>query len=621
MRATEVRAAVEKFQREYACGEKVENCFAPWYLHQVFHLPPEQAIEQSSNGNYDFGIDGFHFERSSDYATLVLVQAKLSSSLREVVSGFHDMGKSLPELSKALENTETDIGIENKVLVNLRAALRPSKMPTKEKKSLHFDFVVIHLCEEDPTIIGNRVEPARTKLKEGMAKFLESRICTIKDKGPHDMGERQEIIIPQRPTSLSLSHLTEPTVVPLGTMSMGLGKLSELVDLYQARRDDLFSKNVRQFLRGARQRDRGPAGRMRETLKAICISRDSRLSPETFALYHNGVTLLSGKVKYQDGNFVVYEPYVLNGCQTIKNAFYFKNDPNLRDKITGELWDRVLVPLKIISTEDKDFIRAITVSNNRQNAIRPSALRANDDVQIGLQQRFARINIFYQRQEDAYKNLEASDPEQIEEAFADSRGSYVWIEDLARAICAAAGEIRLAEHPQEIFESDSAYEKCFGPKPNPEKLQDGYKRLRSILFLVFLQNLHDVIRVVLKKDLGLERQNPKGPAPSRLTYFAMCLLLRHLAKYKEIDAVFDYSTALYGKDAYFRDRVRRWLSTQSSGITRELRERLLTLESADAKSLHAAFERTEHVLRLTRDYDPFETFSALDDKLDKGAAS
>ena len=35
------------------------HCFAPWYLHQRFQLSDAQAMEQSSDGNYDFGVDAF----------------------------------------------------------------------------------------------------------------------------------------------------------------------------------------------------------------------------------------------------------------------------------------------------------------------------------------------------------------------------------------------------------------------------------------------------------------------------------------------------------------------------------------------------------------------------------
>jgi hypothetical protein len=55
-------------------------------------------------------------------------------------------------------------------------------------------------------------------------------------------------------------------------------------------------------------------------------------------------------------------------------------------------------------------------------------------------------------------------------------------------MAAAAGEISLALLPNDLFESDAAYERCFSER-----------RLRSIVFLTFLQNLFDTVGLVLKK--------------------------------------------------------------------------------------------------------------------------
>ncbi len=72
-------------------------------------------------------------------------------------------------------------------------------------------------------------------------------------------------------------------------MHTPIGRLADLVELYRTRRDHLFSKNVRYYLHSKRNTEKGPAGKMRETLKHICI--DKTLPPEQFALFHNGVTI------------------------------------------------------------------------------------------------------------------------------------------------------------------------------------------------------------------------------------------------------------------------------------------------------------------------------------------
>ncbi len=59
----------------------------------------------------------------------------------------------------------------------------------------------------------------------------------------------------------------------------------------------LFSKNVRYYLKSRRNVEKGPASRIKETLKQACATTgDAGISPELFAFYHNGVTLIAKSV-------------------------------------------------------------------------------------------------------------------------------------------------------------------------------------------------------------------------------------------------------------------------------------------------------------------------------------
>lgn len=220
----------------------------------------------------------------------------------------------------------------------------------------------------------------------------------------------------------------------------GVCNLSDLVELYRGRGDELFSKNVRYYLRSKKNTVKGPAGKMRETLKQICLSSENPLEPEIFAFYHNGATLFASEIEPIEGGIKVRNPYVLNGCQTIKNAYLFRYDPNYKGKINVSAWNRIVIPLRILGTKDKDLVRQVTINNNRQNSISPSALRANDEPQLKLEERFRKVKIFYQRQKGAYENIKGRNPEIIENEFTNSLDGYVDIEDLARSIAAASGK-------------------------------------------------------------------------------------------------------------------------------------------------------------------------------------
>jgi hypothetical protein len=559
-------------------------------------------MQQASDGSYDFGVDAFHLEQGNDGkpASLVLVQAKYSESLQHINKGFRDLEKALPEVSRSLDAIGTEEPVQNKVLVNLRAAL--NRLDPETRARLALDFEVLHLSAEDEAILGVRLRDAMNRLSEALADKLESYKCRIRPVGPRDLGPQQVVVAPPEEVALRLVGVHEFPAGESARMFSGIGRLADLVDLYRARRDDLFSRNVRYYLQSKKNTEKGPAGKMRATLKEMCVDGD--LEPERFAMFHNGVTMFSRRAQLVEGQVRVRDPYVLNGCQTIKNAFLFRVDGNLKSKIKDDLWQRVSVPVRIIETTDDGLVRSVTVNNNRQNAMLSAALRSNDPVQIRLEQRFKERRIVYQRQEGAFENIWAMQPELLEDEYENTAGAWVDMHEIARAIAATAGEISLALHPNDLFESDAAYERCFNERT----------RLRSIVFLTFLQNLHDVVGLVLKKDLNLGAKGG-GPKPSRFMYHTICLLTRHLAKQRMHDFVAEWGARLHYRDKGFREEIRRTLNSNSSGIRGEIARRFMTLESGSTNEVNAAFEKCKNALHLKDGIDPFEVFADLDDRV------
>jgi hypothetical protein len=228
-------------------------------------------------------------------------------------------------------------------------------------------------------------------------------------------------------------------------------------------------------------------------------------------------------------------------------------------------------------------------------------LRSNEPEQIRLEQRFKERHIFYERQEGAFDAVWATNPELFEDEFENTKGSKVDIHDLARAIAASLGKVGWAIHPNDLFETNKAYEACFDEK----------KTLRSIIYLTFLQNLHEVVGLVLKMDLKLV-QNGTGPKPSRLVYQTICLLTRYLAKEDRGDFVAEWGDKLYGRKTDFREEVRKLINSSKSGIRSQLAASFMTLESKDAESISDAFERCQKTLKLKENIDPFAVFADLD---------
>jgi len=154
-----------------------------------------------------------------------------------------------------------------------------------------------------------------------------------------------------------------------------------------------------------------------------------------------------------------------------------------------------------------------------------------------------------------------------------------------------------------ILEIDKEYDRCFSKK-----------RLASVTFLTFLQNLHDNLGLVLKKDLNLTPRND-GPKPSRLVNYVLCLLVRHLARTGQHEFILQRGDEIYGRDWQLREDIARVLRSPRSGIRSEVAKRFMYLESSKAAELKAAFDQVQRTLRLREDIDPFDIFSRLDERL------
>lgn len=604
MNSNSAKYYIEEFRKKLAL-DSPEDCFPVWHLNFVLQQPETTALKNSSDTseyggkkNYDFGIDAFDLDLKGEYPVLKIIQAKYSSSLNYISKGFRDMIKCLPVLSSMIDKIDTNVPYQNKVVINLKAAL--NQLEDVLRHSLQLEFIVIHLSDEDETIIAHKTEIARKALVEEVEYNLPNHNVRIKQEGPKDWGFANQVVPAEWVTIRMKGFTNIEHILESGhKMYLGIGYISDLVELYNQRRDSLFSKNVRYFIKSKKNIEKGPSAKMRDTLKAICINKNE--PPELFTFYHNGVTLYGKDIAEENGSLRVRDPYVLNGCQTIKTSFLFKFDTRLKGKIDNHIWEIISIPVRLITSSNENLIHQVTVNNNRQNSMSAAALRANDPIQLELENRFRERKIFYERQEGAKSNIEDTNPELFENLYEFSNYMAVNIVDLARAISAAAGEMSSALSPSHIFEYDSLYSKTFNEK-----------RLKSISFLIFLQNLKDVMPVVLKKHLNLI-DNEYGISRNRLVYFTINLLIQYMEKSKDLDLIYYYGDRLVGKNKTFRDDVAKTLDNYHSKIKMLLNNNFLTLESNRNEILMNALEKSSVKFKCQRDI--FEMVGHIDEEI------
>ncbi len=165
-------------------------------------------------------------------------------------------------------------------------------------------------------------------------------------------------------------------------MHVGFISLRELHEMFKVMGPRLFDRNIRGPLA---RRDGGKSTsvnqKITETLKRVVL--EQTLLPSAFSFMHNGVTLYAQRLLGRDGQYEITEPRILNGAQTVATVAQFAErhgeNPNFKANLDNFRELRVLC--KIVANAEDDFIRAVTVSTNRQNPVHPANLRANDLIQ------------------------------------------------------------------------------------------------------------------------------------------------------------------------------------------------------------------------------------------------
>ena len=160
-------------------------------------------------------------------------------------------------------------------------------------------------------------------------------------------------------------------VDPSSGLRVGTISLTNLYKFLSAYRDktgnldQLYERNVRQFLGGRGKINKGIA----ETL---------RTNPQLFGLYNNGITIVvSDYFTKSDGSCVLPNPYVVNGCQTTKTIWavlqqYLDAGGTGQSEAIQE-WrtnaESGVVVAKIVKS-DSAQITDITTFTNSQNSVR-----------------------------------------------------------------------------------------------------------------------------------------------------------------------------------------------------------------------------------------------------------
>jgi hypothetical protein len=611
-----VRAQVSEYYLSNPVGAGPHDAFCAWWLTTRWRVEPLIATAHAPGGNHDWGLDGFHIEQrvQGDPPVLHLIQAKFSESVPEVKAAVAGFVRTITQLSALLNGEGIKPVQANPTIERLHAALcrlRDEQGIPLDKLLLRFE--IIHLCDQGPDILAKAVSGSREKFDASAEDELPAFEVHLRQIFPPD--ELVDVDGGDKPKKEAFPIRFGGGLVADSSEARffaGFGYLSDLVSIYSLVGDALFSKNVRSYLVKAEKK--GPALHMRDSLRRACVPVKGVLrdTPERFAMLHNGITISASSVSQADGKLILREPNVLNGCQTVKNAALWYAD--LRAKPTGgnidtAAWERVRVPIRVLVTRDEDLVRDVTISNNRQNAIKPSAFRVNDRTQLALAERFKiKAGVFYERQEASFINVKRGDPRHVEDTYPNSFDKPIGMEELAVAIATASlrPALSVAAKPSDLFEGEQ-YDAVFTDD-----------KLANLQLLVFLRNLMSVVPLALK-DLKSKDTNLNGLSTGRFAFPCARILARYIVREKpsEVERFGDRVIGTFGRDHPMRERVRQLMRHHNSGLLQQLKRHWFDsstdgwLSASDASALKLALD--EHGLSQ---FDVFVEYRILQEAAD-----
>ncbi|MGH7178015.1 MAG: AIPR family protein [Tepidisphaeraceae bacterium] len=433
------------------CGNVRQDYFGLLYLEQEHGVPREQAVVQVAFGGNDYGVDAFHFDR--ERRNFYLFQFKYSESYQQFKASFQRL---IDDGMRRLFGAEDQDSTQNQLVQQIKASLLENQAII-ERFYVHFVF------------LGDPEAAEQSKVLEDLRETLENKKFLIENFLGRAVTLAVEFKSARSKRIGGASHVHKTRVYPLHLsdvitrdgpgderMSIGFVRLVDLQAMFADMGQRFFERNIRAAL--------PPEGAVNRALKATFkrIILDEKESPQVFAFNHNGVTLAAEAVAKADGAYRITSPRLLNGAQTVTTfaRFMKENEGNPRLVERHDVVEQLHVLCRIVTGADADFITTVTINNNRQNKVEPWNLRANDRIQLELADKLKdEVGLYYERQENAFKNLSDVEIEELEVEGSKAIELY----KLAQTFAVTDGEIDKLSRMVEVFENEQSYAQLFSP--------------------------------------------------------------------------------------------------------------------------------------------------------------
>ncbi len=477
---------IKDFKVRFALDATEENVVTTIHLMNTHLIDKDTALDQSSLGSNDFGIDGWYYDTKTN--ELFIYQSKLTDSKGLALRGLKDLTTALSYLEKIIIHKEVGKIPTNKSIYNLYIELSKN-IETLKKIS----FILISPLNPNDLLDAPEVNEAETTIRES------NLFKVLYEKGGRISLDIQEYnfeksIAPSN-KKYTINKL-DNSVIRLRNNSfleITFIPIYNLVQLYRQRGDILFHKNVRLSLYDYKDAKNRVVTPMETTLEQIC---KGQLNPNIFPFYHVGITISATTNSSEGANDISLEtPYVINGCQTITIADHFLRElENKKNFEAIEKFREINVLAKVVIGTTDEELKEITNCNNRQNPIENWQLFSNDPIHIEIENSLLDLEIFYERQKGKFNAL--MNKLDIAKNYSKTNQTFVDVETVGQLIALARGNYQWTAKPSEIYINKQNHDSIF-TKDIPNYGKD----------IVFCSNLFKAAKRGLTKYLELQVHN------------------------------------------------------------------------------------------------------------------
>lgn len=522
-----------------------EDYFACMYLKSKFRCEIPELAPRIAFGGNDYGLDAYFIDR--DAKNLYLFQFKWSENHSLFKDSFDRLAKD--GMQRIFGNAMAD-PVANELLNTLRAELNECKFLIKNV-FVHFVFK------------GDIDQAEESKGLQSRRENLQNKHHLVQEYfGDPDVALNVEFItdrrLPPKPKPSESHKVTFSqddsvrTEYEQKVMYVGFLPLMDLYRIYKSLGQLFLDRNIRFGLSA----DNSPNTKIRETLGDIVLK--AKTSPDVFAFNHNGVTLAAEHVSFHDGHALIKVPRLLNGAQTITSVAKFLSDneghPALEANANALESIKVLAKI-VVDDPFSDFVTNITICNNRQNPVQPWNLRANDQIQCDLYDKLKEARVFYERQDNAFRNFSLEEFEDMDvEASRPMR-----IRPLAQTFLAVQGEIAKMSQLPDVFENQKWYDDTF---------REAYKHCDARK-IVLVYKVHLVLKDPVQRLVDRSSQKV-GQAIVRAKNLVWALLIQGLLNDPKLPELLEEFGTSLKKENLFREHLKSLASSKLLPVLKEV---------------------------------------------------